>query len=121
MHRVRSVAVMGPRWLSARTNDGNPRLYNPTDYVRIEIESALKRDIRVIPVLVDGASMPRQSDLPLHALARRNAVEIPTTALRPTAMTSPATSCWRLGLPSHQRQRSSSLAPRFRKRKPAQS
>ena len=72
------VAVIGPRWLSARTNDGNPRLYNPTDYVRIEIESALKRDIRVIPVLVDGASMPRQSDLPpsLHALARRNAVEI---------------------------------------------
>ena len=72
------VAVIGPRWLSARTNDGNPRLYNPTDYVRIEIESALKRDIRVIPVLVDGASMPRQSDLPpsLQAFARRNAVEI---------------------------------------------
>ena len=72
------IAVIGPRWLNARNNDGNPRLDNPTDYVRVEIESALKRDIRVIPVLVDGASMPRPSDLPpsLHALARRNAVEI---------------------------------------------
>jgi uncharacterized membrane protein YhaH (DUF805 family) len=72
------IAVIGPRWLIARGNDGNPRLDNPTDYVRLEIESALKRDIRVIPVLVDGASMPRPSDLPpsLQALARRNAVEI---------------------------------------------
>jgi uncharacterized membrane protein YhaH (DUF805 family) len=72
------IAVIGPRWLNARNNDGNPRLDNPRDYVRVEIESALKRDIRVIPVLVDGASMPRPSDLPpsLQALARRNAVEI---------------------------------------------
>jgi uncharacterized membrane protein YhaH (DUF805 family) len=72
------IAVIGPRWLSARNNDGKPRLDDPTDYVRVEIESALKRDIRVIPVLVDGASMPRPSDLPasLQALARRNAVEI---------------------------------------------
>jgi uncharacterized membrane protein YhaH (DUF805 family) len=72
------IAVIGPRWLTARGNDGNPRLDNATDYVRLEIEAALKRDIRVIPVLVDGASMPRQSDLPpsLRALARRNAVEI---------------------------------------------
>ncbi len=72
------IAVIGPRWLNARNNDGSPRLDNPTDYVRVEIESALKRDIRVIPVLVDGASMPRPSDLPpsLQALARRNAVEI---------------------------------------------
>jgi uncharacterized membrane protein YhaH (DUF805 family) len=72
------IAVIGPRWLNARSNDGNPKLDNPTDYVRVEIESALKRDIRVIPVLVDGASMPRPSDLPpsLHALVRRNAVEI---------------------------------------------
>src|SRR5262249_18922492 len=72
------IAVIGPRWLTARGNDGNPRLDNPKDYVRLEIEAALKRDIRVIPVLVDGASMPQPSDLPpsLQALARRNAVEI---------------------------------------------
>jgi uncharacterized membrane protein YhaH (DUF805 family) len=73
------IAVIGPRWLTARGNDGNPRLDNPKDYVRLEIETALKRgDIRVIPVLVDGASMPQPSDLPssLQALAQRNAVEI---------------------------------------------
>jgi hypothetical protein len=74
------IAVIGPRWLNAQNNDGAPSnpLDDPTDYVRVEIESALKRDIRVIPVLVDGASMPRPSDLPpsLQALARRNAVEI---------------------------------------------
>jgi uncharacterized membrane protein YhaH (DUF805 family) len=72
------IAVIGPRWLTVRGNDGNPRLDNATDYVRLEIEAALKRDIRVIPVLVDGASTPRQFDLPpsLRALARRNAVEI---------------------------------------------
>jgi len=72
------IAVIGPRWLTARGNDGNPKLGNPADYVRLEIESALKRDIRVIPVLVDGALMPTPSDLPssLQALARRNAVEI---------------------------------------------
>jgi uncharacterized membrane protein YhaH (DUF805 family) len=72
------IAVIGPRWLTARGNDGNPRLDNATDYVRLEIEAALKRDIRVIPVLVDGASMPQPSDLPpsLRALARRNAMEI---------------------------------------------
>ena len=32
------IAVIGPRWLNARNNDGNPRLDNPTDYVRVEIE-----------------------------------------------------------------------------------
>jgi uncharacterized membrane protein YhaH (DUF805 family) len=72
------IAVIGPDWLAAKTSDGRPRLHEATDYVRVEIESALKRDIRVIPVLVDGASMPRPSDLPpsIEALARRNAVEI---------------------------------------------
>jgi uncharacterized membrane protein YhaH (DUF805 family) len=72
------IAVIGPRWLTVQNKDGSPRLDNPTDYVRVEIESALKRDIRVIPVLVDGASMPQPSDLPssLQAFARRNAVEI---------------------------------------------
>jgi hypothetical protein len=54
--------VIGPRWLNARNNDGSPRLDNPTDYVRVEIESALKRDIRVIPVLVDGGVVEKVPD-----------------------------------------------------------
>jgi hypothetical protein len=47
----------------------------------LEIATALKRNIRVIPVLVDDASMPRPSDLPddLKALVRRNAVEVSYT------------------------------------------
>jgi uncharacterized membrane protein YhaH (DUF805 family) len=72
------IAVIGPNWLNATNADGRRRLDDPSDYVRVEIESALKRDIRVIPVLVDGATMPRTSDLPssLEPLSRRNAVEI---------------------------------------------
>jgi len=50
-------------------------------FVRLEIATALKRNIRVIPVLVDDASMPRASDLPddLRSLVRRNAVEVSHT------------------------------------------
>ena len=72
------IAVIGPAWVNAAGSDGRRRLDNPGDYVRVEIESALKRDIRVIPVLVDGASMPQPSDLPpsLQPLARRHAVEV---------------------------------------------
>jgi uncharacterized membrane protein YhaH (DUF805 family) len=72
------IAVIGPGWLAARNSNGNPRLDNPNDYVRMEIESALKRDVRVIPVLVDGADMPQPTDLPpsLEPLSRRNAIEI---------------------------------------------
>src|SRR5262249_11601055 len=111
------IAVIGPRWLTARGNDGNPKLDNPTDYVRLEIESALKRDIRVIPVLVDGALMPTPSDLPssLQALARRGQWKSPFTGLLPTASTSPEASSAALGL-RNLLQRSVSL-DRFRKRK----
>lgn len=64
------------------SSDESRRLLdNPEDFVRLEIAAALKRDIRVIPVLVDGASMPRVRDLPddLKPLARRNAVEVSDT------------------------------------------
>ncbi len=72
------IAVIGPAWIKASGSDGSRRLDSPADYVRVEIESALKRDIRVIPVLVDGATMPQPSDLPLslQPLARRHAVEV---------------------------------------------
>ncbi len=51
-------AVIGPGWLDSRDAGGSRRLDNARDFVRIEIEAALARDIRVIPVLVDGAQMP---------------------------------------------------------------
>jgi hypothetical protein len=72
------IAVIGKGWLISCDQEGQRRLDNPEDFVRIEIATALKRDIRVIPVLVDGASMPRSGDLPddLKALVRRNALQL---------------------------------------------
>jgi hypothetical protein len=72
------IAVIGKGWLSSSDQEEQRRLDNPEDFVRIEIATALKRDIRVIPVLVDGVSMPRSCDLPddLKALVRRNALQL---------------------------------------------
>jgi hypothetical protein len=71
-------AVIGKSWLEATDGAGQLRLENPMDFVRLEIASALKRDIPVIPVLVRGASMPRADQLPpdLAELAYRNGVEL---------------------------------------------
>jgi hypothetical protein len=72
------LSVIGPNWLDARDETGRRRLDSPQDFVAIEIATALARGIPVIPVLVDGAAMPKASDLPeaLKPLARRNAVQI---------------------------------------------
>src|SRR6478609_5598921 len=72
------LVVIGPNWLVAKDESGGRRLDNPDDFVAIEIAAALARDIRVIPVLVDGARMPKASELPdrLKQLARRQAVEV---------------------------------------------
>jgi hypothetical protein len=72
------IAVIGKRWLLSSDEEGKRRLDNPDDFVRIEIASAINRGVRVIPVLVDGALMPRSSELPddLKPLARRNALEV---------------------------------------------
>ncbi len=75
------VAVIGEHWLSVTEPSGGRRLDNPNDFVRIEIAKALERGIRVIPVLVGGATLPHPSDLPdnLKALCERQAVEIRDT------------------------------------------
>jgi formylglycine-generating enzyme required for sulfatase activity len=72
------VSVIGKAWLDARDATGARRLDNPDDFVRIEIESALKQDKRVIPVLVGEAQMPRADELPeaMKPLARRHAVRL---------------------------------------------
>ncbi len=72
------IAVIGREWLGASDESGRRRLENPEDLVRLEIATALEREIRVIPVLVQGARMPVATDLPegLTALARRNSVEL---------------------------------------------
>jgi len=70
------VALLGRQWLNIKDEAGERRLDNPQDFVRIEVAAALSRGIRVIPVLVDGTSMPNSGELPdnLKPLARRNAV-----------------------------------------------
>lgn len=73
------LALIGPGWLRAVDAEGNRRLDDPDDLVRLEIATALGRDdIRVIPVLVGNASMPRAEALldDLKPLARRHAFEI---------------------------------------------
>jgi len=72
------IVVIGRNWVTATDAAGQKRLENPDDYVRIEIATALKRNTRVIPLLVQGATMPRADELPedLAPLTRRNAFEL---------------------------------------------
>ena len=71
------LAVIGPDWLS-RSPDGSTRIDDPKDYVRLEIETAMGRDILVVPVLVNGATMPKPDNLPesLRPFASRNAFTV---------------------------------------------
>jgi hypothetical protein len=72
------LVVIGDKWLTATDARGRRRLDNPDDYVRLELEAGLTRDVRVIPVLVEGVAMPGSRELPdsLSQLAGRNALEI---------------------------------------------
>jgi hypothetical protein len=72
------VALIGPEWARVTDDRGKPRLDNPGDYVRFEIEAALERGVRIIPVLVDGVAPLREEQLPsgLTKLARLNAMEM---------------------------------------------
>jgi len=72
------LVVIGPRWVDARADDGRRRLDDPKDYVRLEIETALAQDVPIVPLLVEGAEMPKQGELPpsLAPLALRNAHEL---------------------------------------------
>lgn len=72
------LAIVGHGWLDSKDGSGQKRLDDANDFVRLEIASALVRDIPVIPVLVRGAKMPRAEQLPadLRELAYRNAVEL---------------------------------------------
>lgn len=72
------IVIIGDEWLDIRDAKGRRRLDDPHDFIRLEVAAALTRDIRVVPVLVDGAQMPRAEDLPeaLQGLARRQAVSV---------------------------------------------
>jgi TIR domain len=73
------ILVMGPRWATAEDEDGEARLANPDDFVRLELETALRRpEVTPIPCLVSGARMPKRDELPpeLHPITLRNALEL---------------------------------------------
>jgi hypothetical protein len=72
------LAVIGERWLTLKGQDGARRLDAPGDFVRLEISKALERGVRVVPVLVGGATMPGAADLPeaLRALAVHQAIDL---------------------------------------------
>lgn len=72
------LALIGNEWLTITDEHGRRRLDDPDDFVRLEIEAALTRKVRVIPILVDGARMPRADELPdsVAKLVRRQALEL---------------------------------------------
>ena len=72
------LAVIGDAWLSVAGPGGTRRLDDPRDFVRIEIEAALGRDIPIIPVLVGESSIPPVEELPesLREVAYRQGVRI---------------------------------------------
>lgn len=72
------LAVIGPEWTEIRDEDGNRRLDDPKDFVRLEIREALQRDIPVVPVLLEGTKIPKASSLPedIKSLTLRNALHL---------------------------------------------
>jgi len=75
------LAVIGHDWLNCKDEDEKRRLDSPDDYIRMEIALALDRGVRVIPVLVEGARLPKKEELPneLRELTARQAIELRDT------------------------------------------
>jgi formylglycine-generating enzyme required for sulfatase activity len=78
------LAVIGPNWLDAKDENGNRRLDDEHDIARIEIAAALKRNIPVIPILLEGTRVPKADRLPdeLKALARRHGTDVRSASFR---------------------------------------
>jgi hypothetical protein len=73
-----ALVIIGQHWATSAGPDGKLRLDDPDDWVRVEIAAVLRRNILVIPVLVDGARLPEPGNLPeeLRPLCRHNACEL---------------------------------------------
>jgi len=72
------LALIGPHWADSRDDSGQRRLDQRHDYVRLEIAAALQHGVRVVPVLVGGARLPKRETLPeeIQRLTDRHAVEL---------------------------------------------
>jgi hypothetical protein len=81
------LVLIGPGWLDTLDEHGRPRLHDPRDYMRLEVQAGLQRDIRVVPVLVREAELPPAEALPepLRPLASRQAFRLPDEAFRSQA------------------------------------
>jgi WD domain, G-beta repeat/TIR domain len=80
LHRTNVLlAIVGPEWLGA-TRDGLERINEESDPVRVEVETALRRRLRIIPILIGQTRMPSSNQLPpsLKDFAFLNAVRIDT-------------------------------------------
>lgn len=75
------LALIGPSWLTMVDEHGRRRLDDPADFVRIELQTALQRNIRVVPVLVHDVAMPKAEDLPdgLQRLTHKQALSLTNT------------------------------------------
>jgi hypothetical protein len=78
------LVLIGRNWLAVTDSRDRRRIDDPNDWVRIEIETALQRDIPAVPVLVDGATLPQADELPppLRPFLRRQAFELSHTSFR---------------------------------------
>jgi alkylated DNA nucleotide flippase Atl1 len=81
------LALIGERWVDSTDRTGRRKLDDANDLVRLEVQAALDRNIRVIPVLVDGVALPTAEELPpgLAGLARRQAFELSYSRFRDDA------------------------------------
>ncbi|HEY6671653.1 MAG TPA: toll/interleukin-1 receptor domain-containing protein, partial [Solirubrobacterales bacterium] len=73
------LVILGPKWATLSDGADHARIGDEDDFVRLEVETALRRsDVRVIPLLVGGARMPHSDELPeaVRGLTRRNAFEL---------------------------------------------
>jgi len=72
------LVLVGKRWLTMQDSNGRRRIDDPNDLVRIEVANSLAANKRIIPVLLDGASMPAEKNLPdsLKALSEHQAIEL---------------------------------------------
>ncbi|MCV2349627.1 toll/interleukin-1 receptor domain-containing protein [Paucibacter sp. Y2R2-4] len=72
------LVLIGPNWLTIQNAQGQRRLDLPEDWIRQEIATALRRNVRVVPVLIEGTPLPDASDLPedLKPLVRRQSMDL---------------------------------------------
>lgn len=75
------IVLIGNTWLTESDDQGGRRLTQPADFVRLEIATALRRKVKILPVLVEGARMPSEEDLPddIKRLSKRQSLELSDT------------------------------------------